>query len=59
MLDIDESERADFTGLKEAMPDYQEICDFFYKLKHGLLVDDDEDNNSFNEVSQDFDNGNF
>ena len=37
MLEIDEEERADFISLKEAMPDYEEIKDFFYKVKHNLI----------------------
>jgi len=37
MLEVDEEERADFISLKEAMPDYKEICDFFYKVKHNLI----------------------
>lgn len=52
MLELDEDERADFSGLKIAMPDYQEICDFFYKMKHGLLEEEEEDG-SFNDFSED------
>lgn len=37
MLEIDEEERADFQSLKLAMPDYKDVCDFFYKAKHGML----------------------
>ena len=41
MLEIEEEERVDFLSLKGAMPDYKEICDFFYKVKHNLLEDED------------------
>lgn len=50
MLEIDESERIDFMNLKGAMPDYKEICDFFYKSKHNLL---DDENDSYNDFSTD------
>lgn len=50
MLEIDEEERADFSSLKIAMPDYKEICDFFYKMKHNLL--EEEEDGSFNDFSE-------
>jgi len=42
MVEIDEEERVEFGSLKEQMPDYEEICDFFYKMNHGLLEDVEE-----------------
>lgn len=51
MLELDEEERADFSSLKIAMPDYKEICDFFYKMKHGML--EEEEDGSFNDFSED------
>jgi hypothetical protein len=35
MLQIDEKERAEFASLKEAMPDYGEICKFFQEMEEG------------------------
>ena len=52
MLEIDEEERADFSSLKIAMPDYKEICDFFYKMKHGML-EEEEGEGSYNDFSED------
>ena len=56
MLEIDEEERADFQSLKLAMPDYKEVCDFFYKAKHGMLDQEGEDEsfNDFSQENQDF-----
>lgn len=55
MLEYDEEERADFQSLKVAMPDYKEICEFFYQMKHGLLEEEDEGSfNDFSQENQDF-----
>lgn len=40
MLEVQEEERVDFISLKQVMPDYQEICDFFYKVRNNLLEED-------------------
>jgi hypothetical protein len=42
MLEIAEEDRVDFVDLKGVMPDYQEICEFFYKVKNNLLEDEIE-----------------
>lgn len=51
MLEIDEEERADFSSLKIAMPDYKEIRDFFEKMRNDML--DLEGEGSFNNFSED------
>jgi hypothetical protein len=40
MLEVSEEERVDFLMLKTVMPNYQDICEFFYKLKNNLLEDE-------------------
>lgn len=51
MLKYDEKERNDFTKIKTAMPDYQEIADYLYKLENGLIVDTEDvyDEDSINQ----------
>lgn len=34
------------------MPDYKDVCDFFYKAKHGMLQEEEDDEGSFNDFSQ-------
>lgn len=36
-LRVDERERKDFVEIVNALPDYKEITEYFYKLEHGLL----------------------
>lgn len=43
MLDINEKERVDFISLNGVMPEYNEICDFFYKLKNNLYDEELEE----------------
>lgn len=40
MLEISEDEWVDFLTLKTVMPNYEDICEFFYKLKNNLLEED-------------------
>ena len=42
MCEIDENDRPGFTDLKLALPDYAEICDYFYKVEHGLINEEEE-----------------
>ena len=42
MCEIDETDRPSFTDLKLALPDYAEICDYFYKVEHGLINEEEE-----------------
>ncbi len=51
MLENDEEERADFLSLKEAMPDYKVICDYFYKVKHGLIDEEEYEGDSYGDIS--------
>ena len=57
MCEMDESERPTFTDLKMALPDYAEICDYFYKVEHGLINEEEEE--GWDEQGQDpnFDSG--
>jgi len=53
MLEINEEERPDFINLKSALPEYDVIKDYLYKLENGLIEDDPQDdsgglNGSFN-----------
>lgn len=36
-LRVEERERKDFVEILNALPDYKEITEYFYKLEHGLL----------------------
>lgn len=49
MVEIDEDERVEFGSLKEQMPDYAEICEFFYKMNHGLIEDLDQGSQAFSD----------
>jgi hypothetical protein len=41
------------------MPDYQEICDFFYKVRNNLLEDEaDNEQASNNNFTEEFQQGN-
>lgn len=51
MLENNEEDRADFVSLKEAMPDYEVICDYFYKVEHGLIDEEEEYDESFDDLS--------
>lgn len=51
MLENNEEDRADFVSLKEAMPDYEIICDYFYKVEHGLIDEEEEYDESFDDLS--------
>lgn len=42
MCEIDEGDRPSFTDLKLALPDYAEICDYFYKVEHGLINEEED-----------------
>jgi len=42
MCEIDENDRPSFTDLKLALPDYAEICDYFYKVEHGLINEEED-----------------
>lgn len=47
----------DFITLKQVMPNYQDICDFFYKLKNNLLEEEtyqEGDQDSRNNFTEDF-----
>jgi hypothetical protein len=53
MLEMNEEERPDFINLKSALPEYEVIKDYLYKLENGLIEDDPQDdsgglNGSFN-----------
>ncbi len=61
MLEIDEKERVDFISLKQVMPDYEEIVEYFDKLKKGLIQENEdesfdslENNYNFNNPYQGF-----
>lgn len=41
MLEIDEDERPDFVALKSAMPEYEVVADYLYKLENGLIEEDE------------------
>lgn len=43
MLEVDEENRPDFVNLVSALPEYEIILDYFYKLEHGLIEDDHEE----------------
>lgn len=67
MLEVDESERPTFTDLKLALPDYAEICDYFYKVEHGLINEEEEmwdenspdPNNNFQYSEQELNQNNY
>ena len=44
MLEINEDERPDFIGLKSALPEYEVVKDYFYRLENGLIEDDEQEN---------------
>lgn len=46
MLEIQEDERPDFLNLKSALPDYEVIKDYLYKLENGLLEEEEENEDS-------------
>jgi len=53
MLEMNEEERPDFINLKSALPEYDVIKDYLYKLENGLIEDEPQDdsgglNGSFN-----------
>jgi hypothetical protein len=43
ILDINEEDRIDFLSLKEVIPDYEMIKEYFQKLENGELEEDDEE----------------
>ena len=49
MLELKEEDRADFIGLGEVIPPYQEICDYFYNVQHGLIDPNEEDEEGFDD----------
>ena len=43
MLEVNEDERPDFISLKSALPEYDVIKDYLYKLENGLIEDEPQD----------------
>ena len=56
MLEIDEEERPDFLTLKSAMPEYEVVSDYLYKLENGLIDDDEDDQEQFDDFNSEFAN---
>ena len=61
MLEINEEERPDFIGLKSALPEYEVILDYFYRVENGLIDEEEQENsnNSFNHQQNNADYNNY
>ena len=53
ILEFNEEERPDFISLKEVIPDYDMIKEYFKKLENGELEDDNQVDDDEEEVEQD------